>query len=103
LNRECGPEKSGGIEVNAEFQPETGKAGHSFAGLEAFRHHLQEMLKVNGVAVELGKRVLAVSFSAPSEAPFPIPRDKENRAVVWFREMLEPTISTFNLRDCRTS
>ena len=40
---------------------------------------------------------MACSFREPPDAEFPIPDYKHAR--VWFREMLEPTISTFQLRD----
>ena len=45
--------------------------------------------------VELGFRTLALSFKAPPRAMIALPENKKTR--VWFREMLEPTISTFEL------
>ena len=80
----------------ANFEPDTGKAGYSYAGLEHFRVLLRTKVVPD---VKIGERILAVSFRAPPKAPFAVPRsDDDNSATVWFREMLEPSISTFRLR-----
>ena len=79
----------------ANFEPDTGKAGYSHAGLEHFRELLQTKVVPD---VKIGERILAVSFPAPPEAGFAVPQNDDNSATVWFREMLEPTISTFRLR-----
>mmetsp|Transcript_3663 Transcript_3663/g.7000 ORF Transcript_3663/g.7000 Transcript_3663/m.7000 type:complete len:197 (+) Transcript_3663:518-1108(+) len=77
-------------------------ASRSFAGINEFRKLLQEKLQMaNGVErthVYLGDRILACSFKTPREnAEFPVPKkparprsslQKEQRARVWFREML---------------
>jgi len=73
--------------------PTEGKAGYSYAGLEAFRTLLAQRINKDIVWVQ---RTIAVSFPMPLQIDFPIPEVKGVR--VWFREMLEPTISTFELR-----
>ena len=89
-----GIESSGG---NANFAPKTGKAGYSFTGLDQFRILLQERI---GMPVKFGARILAASCSAPPQAVFPVPHDgTKNCAKVRFREMFEPTISTFAPRE----
>jgi hypothetical protein len=72
------------------FTPDKGNAGYSYAGMVAFMKLLEERLDVK---VKLGKRTMAVSFPMPKRAKFPKPQG--NCARVWFREMFEPTISTF--------
>ena len=82
----------------ANWNPKNGSAGYSLAGLEGFRDLLTR--KLGGKAVTIGDRILAVSFTMPSEVTnFPIPphSDDHGKARVWFREMFEPTISTLKL------
>jgi hypothetical protein len=80
-------------------EPMAGSAGHSFAGMRAFRDLLRDRTQF---PIKLGKRTLAVSFPMPPSATikFPVPSDECAR--VLFREMLEPTISTFELRTAQT-
>ena len=80
---------------NGDFAPSTGKAGYSYAGLEKFKEVLQERLPDH--TISLGDRILAMLFEIPQQGDFPIPEG--GKARVWFREMLEPTISTFKLRE----
>ena len=79
----------------ANFEPDTGRAGYSYAGLEHFRVLLRTKVVPD---VKIGERILAVSFRAPPKVLFAVPRSDDNSATVWFREMLEPTKSTFRLR-----
>mmetsp|Transcript_32268 Transcript_32268/g.78737 ORF Transcript_32268/g.78737 Transcript_32268/m.78737 type:complete len:893 (-) Transcript_32268:143-2821(-) len=76
-----------------DFSPKTGSAGHSYAGLEAFRQLLKEKISKD---VSLGTRTMAVSRPmAKAGKNFPCP-DSENADIrVWFREMFQPTISVF--------
>jgi len=84
-----------GIDLDANnLEPDQGKAGHSYAGLEAFRQSLQQLLGKN-MHLSLGLRIMACSFKMPPRAPCLKPNN--DNAVFWFREMLEPTISTFSL------
>ena len=84
---------------NNDSSPKVGKAGYSYTGLEALRSLLETRLQQEypSATISLGDRIMACSFREPPNAEFPIPDYK--RARVWFREMLEPTISTFQLRD----
>ena len=84
---------------NSDFSPKVGKAGYSYTGLEALRSLLETRLQQQhpSAKISLGDRIMACSFRVPPTAEFPIPEYKHAR--VWFREMLEPTISTFQLRD----
>jgi hypothetical protein len=82
---------------DANLEPADGPAGHSFAGLESFRALLEEKLGGNR-KVTLGRRIIAASFKTPDTAHFPVPAE-EGKVGVWFREMLEPTISVVSLRE----
>ena len=75
-----------------DITPTNGSAGYSYAGLVAFQTLIEERISMK---VELGFRTLALSFKAPQTAKIALPENKKTR--VWFREMLEPTISTFEL------
>ena len=79
-------------ETTGEYSlaPKKGSAGYSYAGLQDFCTALQRKFE-DTIQVEVGKRILAVSFESPESRGFPIPRDEN--VSVWFREMLEPTIS----------
>mmetsp|Transcript_26808 Transcript_26808/g.63926 ORF Transcript_26808/g.63926 Transcript_26808/m.63926 type:complete len:863 (-) Transcript_26808:344-2932(-) len=80
--------------------PTKGKALYSYTGLEAFRQLLEERISSlisEEITVTLGKRIMAMSNPMPLNTDFPMP-DLECTGV-WFREMLEPTISTFELRE----
>jgi len=77
--------------------PTEGKAGYSYAGLMAFCNLLQSKVKNPDHRVELGRRILALSFPMPPKASISVPA--LDCATVWFREMLEPTISTFSLQE----
>ena len=75
------------------FSPDKGKAGYSYAGLVQFRDLLQSRI---GKEVQLGDRIVAMSTPAPPHALVVIPQSaapNEGTAKIWFREMLEPTIS----------
>jgi hypothetical protein len=80
---------------HAELNPTEGSAGYSYAGLLALA---DVMTKVAGRSVCIGDRILALSTSmlggggvGGTFETFPLPNDESCR--VWFREMLEPTIS----------
>ena len=79
-----------GVSLSSEgrynLSPSTESAGYSYRGLQMFCKLLGDWLSF---PVQLGKRTLALSFRAHND--FPVP-DNEN-CRVWFREMLEPTIS----------
>ncbi len=83
---------------DANWNLNEGSAHHPLLGLSSFRDLLAEKLGVASSDVEIGDRIIAASFSTPSAASdFPVPSDP--RARVWFREMLEPTISIFSLKE----
>ena len=93
-----------GIQYNDEknswnAQPESGKAYYSYVGLEAFKKLLEGKISSSQtkekITVRLGKRIMAMSNPIPRSQEFPMPDLQCAR--VWFREMLEPTISTFEL------
>jgi len=89
--------------------PDFLSAARSFAGIEEFCELMQKKLQnANGddhVTVRVGDRILACSFETPrGKVTFPMPKStsspRNNPKVsrVWFREMLEPTISVFDLK-----
>ena len=100
--------RSLGVEVTedgkSDFAPKEGKAAWSYAGLNKFRELCAERLNaavkkaaeqaderdVQPLDVKLGTRTLAVSFPMPAKQEMPVP---DGDARIWFREMLEPTIS----------
>ena len=78
-----------GVLVNGntvDMKPTGGSAGYSYVGLDSFRRFLVKKLDR---PVDLGDRILAVSFKAVESFPMPTHRNMR----VWFREMFEPTIS----------
>jgi hypothetical protein len=88
-----------GINMNEnnewDLEPTAGSAGYSYAGLKFFCELLGNQL--GGIPVDIGQRVIATSLKVPPRAKFPIPTEKDGTPIVnvsvWFREMLEPTIS----------
>lgn len=89
--KSLGIESGSGENVTANFSPTLGSAGYYYAGLEEFRAFLQDK---SGKTVQLGKRIFATSLAAPPQAVI----TKQVEAEVWFREMLEPTISVIPSR-----
>jgi len=82
-------------ETSVNLEPDSGSAGYSFQGLDAFRKLPEKEL---GRQVKIGDRILAASFRTPKESTdFPIPQGSGMR--VWFREMFEPTISVLTLKE----
>ena len=80
---------------SADCEPNGGSAGYSFVGLDGFRALCEDKTRKR---VSIGKRTLAVSFGMEAAGDeFPIPRGDSTR--VWFREMLEPTISLCELNE----
>ena len=83
----------------AEFEPKGGSAGYSFKGLQKFAELLSNRLskgaeKKNRIEVQVGTRILAVSFGTPKKkCDMPMPKNNLEKFRVWFREMMEPTIS----------
>ena len=75
-------------DVDSRKVAKTDNAEYSWKGLQGFRRLLSKRL---GIPVSFGKRIMAVSTKTPPRAKFPVPPGKNN--YVWFREMLEPTIS----------
>lgn len=85
--------------ARAALQPKKGKAGYSYAGLDEFRGLLAKRLKIK---VVLGKRTMAVSFPSPTNGSPAIPADRNGPhkdVRIWYKEMLEPTMSTFDLSE----
>ena len=83
---------------SSDFEPKGGSAGYSFKGLEKFAELLSDRLsegKGEKTKVKVGTRILAASFRTPKRAGcrLPMPKDNLNHFRVWFREMMEPTIS----------
>jgi hypothetical protein len=97
--------RSLGIEMNEnnewDLEPTTGAAGYSYASLKVFCELLGNQL--GGIPVDIGQRVIATSLKVPPMAEFPIPTGKDGTPIVnvsvWFREMLEPTISVLSVSD----
>ena len=83
----------------ADFRPEQPKEvtehnpAYSYMGMDAFRTFISELLEEE---VVFGKRIIATSLSLSERADFSFPTcavEEQGSACVWFREMLEPTIS----------
>ena len=92
-----------GIDMNDEsgqcLEPsDAGSSLYSYTGMLAFCSMIQgklEETKKNISTVSIRQRVLAVSFRCPTNSSnFPIPSSELSR--VWFREMMEPTISVLS-------
>ena len=95
-----------GIDMNDEsgqcLEPsDAGSSLYSYTGMLAFCSMIQgklEETKKNISTVSIRQRVLAVSFRCPTDSSnFPIPSSELSR--VWFREMMEPTISVLSPHD----
>ena len=83
------------------FTPQHGPSGYSYTGMQEFCTMIEETLtmtkkkKKDSAFVQIRQRVLAVAFPCPPKSTdFPIPKDESVR--VWFREMLEPTVSVLS-------
>jgi len=81
----------------ADMEPTRGAAAYSYKGISAFCKLLTKRLG-DDWNVTVGERHLVMSFATPTEKAFPVPKN-EDGVKVWFREMLEPTISVLELCD----